>query len=167
MADDLYYKKMRDDIYEQLRAKYMKDPESLSDGAKALLAIFATTRYMDHFDALGDMTADMERRVAAAEKIMDEVEAGNYHGPGDYSRIVDALVPLGMIETAEGYTELGDMVQRMNDVTDRELQFSTHEYEKSKGLPLTDFTDRGLRPIYFPPDEECEEIDDLSDLLNE
>ena len=133
---------MRDDIYRQLKEQYIKDPTSISDGAKAILAVVSTTKYMDDYDKKGDMFADMARRLEAAEKIMDALESGELktehkQGANDPTNIILDLIPIGMVEFAEGYTHLDDMVSRMWNVLDRDSQFCLNEYEVERGLPVT------------------------------
>ena len=135
--DDL--KEMKDNIYSQLREKYEADPESLPPEGKALLAVLATTRYLDHCDAQADMFADMDLRTLAAEKIMNDVDAGTYTLDYPYVLAVMDLVPLEMLETAERYVGLDDLCRRMELVLLRSSQKSLNEYETAKGLPLTTF----------------------------
>ena len=154
-------KEMRNDIYNQLKAQYTKDPESLSPAAKAVLAVFATTKYMDDYDAKGDMFADMARRLELAEKIMAEIESGNYQGPGDPSNIIIDLVPIDMFETAQGYTHLADMAARMLAVLSRNALFSVNEYERANGLPIT------VDPVYTGPSFDPADIKPIEELLDE
>ena len=130
--------KMRSNIYQQLKDAYKEHPETLSTGAKAVLGILATTRYMDHYDAKGDMIADMATRLELAEKLMNEIESGTYKGPGEPTNMILMLVPMDMVETAERYTELSELCARMHEVLRRNVDFTLHEYEREHGLPLTD-----------------------------
>lgn len=132
--------KMRDDVLESLRIKYKESPELLSDGAKAIMAILSTTKYMDLFDAKGDMFADMFRRVELAEQLLVEYENKTYKGPGDVSNMICQLIPIEMVETAEHYTHLNDLVPRMKKVLDRNICLGIREYEKANNLSPLDLS---------------------------
>ena len=152
MADEL--DKLRKQIYEELKAMYKADSESLSEGGKAIMAIFATSAYMDHYDALGDMFADMDRRLQLAERVLIEMKAGTYKGAGNPSNIITDLVPLDMIETAEGYSGMTEMVDRMKKVSAENIHYSINEYEKQNGLTLTVWPDQNLESDDFDSDAD-------------
>ncbi len=137
-------KEMRDNIYQQLRRKYEESPETLSDGAKAILAILSTTRYMDKYDEKGDMFADMYRRTKAAEKILKEMVHGTYNGPGDPDDLIMDLIPIDMVETAIHYSELDELRRRMEYVLSNNAIHNVREYEKEHGEP---FSEEYLKPF--------------------
>jgi len=139
--DDTERKTMKDDIYFQLRGKYEVNPESLSPEAKALLAILATTRYLDHYDNLLDVFEDYGRRVLAAEKIMDEVDAGTYTGKADFHLLILELLPLEADEFARSFPTLDILRSRAARVCARATHRTLNEREAAQGLPPTPFSE--------------------------
>jgi len=116
-------------IYQALMDKYKGDPENISPELKSVLAVLATTHYMDMVDNVSDIHADMAGRVRKAEQLLAD---------GGGNEIL-TLIPIDMLEYAELKPELSELAARMQNVLDENAKQSIHAYEKSKGYPLSDF----------------------------
>ena len=83
---------MRDQFYTVLKARYLKDPESLTTIQKAMLALFSSTRLLDAEDRRQAMAADLDRRCTQAEILLNHYEHRPDSFEGDiYDRYSEQL----------------------------------------------------------------------------